>query len=892
MAPSFENLLFNSKVKTDSTHTRIGDKDLNIYGGSFNFDKEEPLFYEGLYDSIFNKNEKQYLTEKQLEDGRLVLDFDFRYSHNVETRQHTKEHIENIVFLFNETLKKYVTFDKPFRCYVMEKPNVNRLADGSLTKDGIHFMYNFELNDTIKQVVRNDLIKEIPHVIDLPLINTWESVIDKGVITRACNWNIYGCSKPNNERYELTDIYEFEIDKTDGEFMVTKPEIEFDFDLFKELSVRTRKPILQLNKEGDAMLNKIINKKQERSSSPNSVVTEISTHSNTSTEKIETDIYYKYLNCIGNKMCDRGMYSDTITILQILKNENLDIKYVKYWIKRFAYPDSKKYTYAIDYYDDNEKAYIKYTPANIEPRLSIKSLKFFAKKHNPTLYSTYFTDDYDFMIKKKYPTMELLPITNANEEAKYSNLYYEFKADRIHLKNDNIYLYYNDEWNVISDKGRMVKNDMYEFYIIYFKVCFDLINDYEKQHIKDEEKVLFAQKYRKMIGECRLQYSKSNTLNNTYQLLLNKLSCVKCSIVFDVGTDNYYNIHFKNGVYDLKRGFRSRLETDYVTKYLDYDYIPLNDISHDIRNDVLGFFQKVQPNQEQRDFTLGYLAYCLTGDTTKQIFKMNIGHTASNGKSTELAIHEKCFKNYTQKIDNKVLLLNFEKRHKHLVDLISQPIRLVYFEEMPKGKKLDVEFIKDFVDGKNISCEIMFGTKSEIKIQSKIMSVSNHDFQVDTDAGILRRGRVQKYESKFISKDDGVLNEAKNIYEKIDGFENRFDDVLYKNAYFHLLLNYIDKLVVPKINKEEFKKTAEENDSVLTDILDGFIVTNNHTDFISKSEIDVLCGNSKEKFSEYKSKLQSMGCKYDSQERYNSSIKGRFSGIKKIPAPPPKKENE
>jgi hypothetical protein len=334
----------------------------------------------------------------------------------------------------------------------------------------------------------------------------------------------------------------------------------------------------------------------------------------------------------------------------------------------------------------------------------------------------------------------------------------------------------------------------------------------------------------------------------------------------------------------LKRGFRSRLETDYVTKYLDYDYLPLTDISQKIQDDVLGFFQKVQPDKEQRDFTLGYLAYCLTGDATKQIFKMNIGHTASNGKSTELSIHEKCFKNYTQKIDNKVLLLNFEKRHKHLVDLISQPIRLVYFEEMPKGKKLDVEFIKDFVDGKNISCEIMFGTKSEIKIQAKLMSVSNHDFQVDTDAGILRRGRVQKYESKFISKDDGELDAENHIYEKIEGFENRFDDVMYKNAYFHLLLSYIDKLVVPKVNKDEFKKTAEENDSVLTDILDGFTITKNHTDFISKADIDVLCG-SKERFNEYKSKLQSMGCKYESQERYNSSVKGRFSGIKKIPVP-------
>ena len=880
MTTSLNELLFQSNAKPGkSTHTRIPDKNLNIYPGSYDLTDNEEQFYEALYKYVFINGNKEYLTEKQHANGTFCIDLDFRYSADVKTRQFKMDTVDEIVYLITEEMKNVCNLtDVKFKVYAMLKPNVNCLADGSLTKDGIHFVFTIQMEKALKQLIRTNVMKNWN--IDLPLINTLESVFDDGIIKETTNWNIYGCRKPGNEAYRVVRIYECDLDTTDNNLRIfTSPSINIGLEEFKDLSIRKeRQTVLPL-----VSLPKI----QPRPSSPTSVAT-VETHSNINTAKLETDIYYKYLNCIGNKMCDRGMYAETYKVLQILKNENLDIKYVKYWIYRFAYPDSKKYTYAIDNYDK----YIKYTPLNVEKRLTIKSLKSFAKFHNPTLYSSYFTDDYEFMIRKKYSTIESLPVTNAVEEAKWAKLYYEFKSDRIHFKNDNIYLYYNDEWNITSDKGRMVKNDMYEFYLIYFKVCFDIINDYEKEHIKDEEKLLFAQKHRKMIGECRIQYSKNNTLSNTYQMLLNKLACVKCSIVFDVGADNYYNIHFKNGVYELKKGFRSRIETDYITKYLDYDYLPLTDISQEIQDDVFGFFKRLQPDKEQRDFTLGYLAYCLTGDATKQIFKMNIGHTASNGKSTELSIHEKCFKNYTQKIDNKVMLLNFEKRHKHLVDLISHPIRLVYFEEMPKGKKLDVEFIKDFVDGKNISCEIMFGTKSEIKIQAKIMSVSNHDFQVDTDAGILRRGRVQKYESKFISKDDGELDEANHIYEKIDGFENKFDDVLYKNAYFHLLLNYIDNLVVPKSNKDEFKKTAEDNDSVLTDILNGFIVTKNHTDRISRSDIDNLCGSNKLLFNEYKDKLQGMGCKYISQERYNSSVKGVFTGIKSIPPTPPPQEEE
>lgn len=872
MTTTLNELLFRSNVKTNSTHTRIPDKELNIYGGNFAFTDEEQ-FYEALYNHIFIQGKKEFLTEKQKPNGTFCIDLDFRHSHDISTRQFNMETLDNITCLILNEMKMVCNLtDVKFRIYAMLKPNVNRLADGSLTKDGIHFVFTVQMEKALKQLIRTNVMKSWDF--DLPLINTLDKVFDDGIINETTNWNIYGCRKPANEAYEVVRIYDCEIDPNDNEFMTDiSSSIKIGLEEFKDLSIRKeRQTVLPL-----VSLSKI---SSNRPSSPTSVAI-VETHSNTSTAKIETDIYYKYLNCIGNKMCDRGMYNDTIKILQILKNENLDIKYVKYWIQRFAYPDSKKYTYAIEYYEK----YIKYTPTNIEKRLTIKSLKYFAKFHNPTLYSTYFTDDYDFMIRKKYPTLESLPAKEAVEEAEWAKLYYEFKSDRIHYKNDNIYLYYNDEWNITSDKGRMVKNDMYEFFIIYLKVWLDYINEFEKKNIQDEETFTEVKKMRAICSECKTQYSKNTHLSNTYQMLLNKLSCVKCSIVFDVGTDNYYNIHFKNGVYDLKRGFRSRIETDYITKYLDYDYVPLDDISQDIQDYVVGFFNKVQPDKEQRDFTLGYLAYCLTGDTTKQIFKMNIGHTASNGKSTELSIHEKCFKNYTQKIDNKVLLLNFEKRHKHLIDLVSQPIRLVYFEEMPKGKKLDVEFIKDFVDGKNISCEIMHGTKADIKIQSKIMSVSNHDFQVDTDAGILRRGRVQKYNSKFISKDDGELDEANNIYEKIDGFENKFDDVLYKNAYFHLLLNYIDKLVVPNVNKEEFKKTAEDNDDILTDILDTFTITKNAEHFIGRNEIDLLCGSNKTKFSEYKDKLQGIGCKWESQKKYKDAEgkwkSGCFTGLTK-----------
>ena len=39
----------------------------------------------------------------------------------------------------------------------MEKPNVNRLADVSVTKDGIHLLYNIEINDKFEHAIRKDV---------------------------------------------------------------------------------------------------------------------------------------------------------------------------------------------------------------------------------------------------------------------------------------------------------------------------------------------------------------------------------------------------------------------------------------------------------------------------------------------------------------------------------------------------------------------------------------------------------------------------------------------------------------------------------------------------------------------------------------------------------------
>ena len=216
------------------THTRIGDKESNIYSGSYIIPKEElSAFYSLYYDSIFVKKRKEYLTERQLENGGpLVVDFDFRYHYDVTSRQHTTDHINDMICEYSDILKECYIIDpnKAFDVFIFEKPNVNRLADGSLTKDGIHMLIGIQVDHTMQTIIRDKMIEKLPNIWDLPLINSYESVLDEGISKGKVNWQLFGSRKPGNEAYELTHHYVMKLDQSDGCFTMDEEDVR-RFDL-------------------------------------------------------------------------------------------------------------------------------------------------------------------------------------------------------------------------------------------------------------------------------------------------------------------------------------------------------------------------------------------------------------------------------------------------------------------------------------------------------------------------------------------------------------------------------------------------------------------------------------------------------------------------------------
>ena len=297
-------------------------------------------------------------------------------------------------------------------------------------------------------------------------------------------------------------------------------------------------------------------------------------------------------------------------------------------------------------------------------------------------------------------------------------------------------------------------------------------------------------------------------------------------------------------------------------------------------DEIALFFRKLHGNEEQRQFTIDWLAKCMDGDLSRNKFKMNIGYSAENGKSTEFAIHSTVFDIYSQKLSAKFFALDNSKKHKEQIDLMLYPIRFAYIEEL-RTSKLDVDFMKESCDGR-MECEVMYGTSIRGNIQATFNTCSNKDANTDVDKGILRRGLVQYYKSEF-KQGTTEDNYEKNSYIPDLHFKDKFNNPKMKNAYFHFLNNhYKHKIHIPQENIDGFKEVSLEVDAFYQ-VLDELVVKTNdekdriHRDDLKEALVGRGCGVTA--WNVILSKLKSIGFEYRRQARINNR-QGCFINIK------------
>ena len=220
------------------------------------------------------------------------------------------------------------------------------------------------------------------------------------------------------------------------------------------------------------------------------------------------------------------------------------------------------------------------------------------------------------------------------------------------------------------------------------------------------------------------------------------------------------------------------------------------------------------------------------------MFKVNIGYTARNGKTSEMKIFQTAFPMYTETLHKSIFNLGCPKFHKYAHKLVTRPIRLAIINELDDSK-LDEDLLKLFADDDtDLGVEEMYGTMCENqRIQCKLITTSNRDPNVKIDEGVLSRFRLQKYESRFVPADE--VDETKHLY-LVDPtwVTTRLSQDSYKLAFFHFLLSEGNTPVkTPEANKTLVKEQLEENDEFIPKLEQYFKITKDLKDKVSHLDL-------------------------------------------------------
>ena len=812
------------KVASDTqnvpTHTRIPDKTLNIYGGSFCISPSElEIFFALFYDNIFLKNNKEYLTEKQMEKGGPILvDFDFRYSYDVETRQHTDDHIQDMVLLYLEELKEFFKFTEnvPFSVFIMEKPHVNRLEDKSVTKDGIHMVVGLQMDSILQVVLRNKILEKLPQVwADFPLINSWESVLDEGISKGKTNWQMFGCQKPGNERYELTQHFVVQYDPTDGEFMIEQQRV-LDFNLSKNLiklsaqypdnpkfellpkmqlqyddllSLGAGKAKLSLPKskakvrllveggnnvveeDGEIALNKITNKDILKKAM-DSILARLSAsefHIKETHEYAQTlpEKYYQPGSHLLNRMVAFGL-------------KDTDDRLFLSWVMLRSKASDFDFATIPSLYQE----WVKNMKTNKTHGITRRSIMFWSKQDAPEEFEKvknsnvdkYVEDtlasptDYDFamvlyyMFKDKYVCVDM---TNRP-------VWYRFKGHRWEPdKGDSLRLCISREmYNVYSNKSASCTVDYYT------------TGD-------DQDKMEAIKKRSSYILNISVKLKNTSSKNN----IMKEAAAIFYDRYFIKNMDaNKWLMCFNNGVVDFKNNeFRNGYPQDYITKTTGIDYVPFDaDSQKSARaQEIYAFMSQLFPVESLNKYMWDHLASCLIGINKNQTFNIYRGD-GSNGKSKMTDLMSYALGDYKGTVP---ITLISEKRNgiggtsSEVMQL--KGIRYAVMQEPSKDTPLNEGIMKELTGGDPIQARALYMESETFTPQFKLCVCTNALFEIKSnDNGTWRRIRICDFMSTFVDKIDTSENapphqflKDKDLEEKLREWAPMFASMLVKRAF-------------------------------------------------------------------------------------------------------------
>jgi len=773
------------------THTRIGSKDHNVYGGSFVIPKEDlPQFYELYYQAVFVNGRPEYLTEKQLMgNGPIAVDFDFRYNHDVDQRKHTKEFIQDtIALVYLETLKEFFKFEEnhPFPVFVFEKPDVNRLADGSLTKDGIHIIIGIKMDHTMQMMLREKVLEKMPEISELPLINTWDSVLDEGISKGTTNWQLYGSKKPGNMAYALTQYYEVSYDSVDGEFMMVEKKLsEFNIEKdFKKLSVQyDEHPGFQIHPNIEQEYN------ARKNGSKSAAIKKKKAQSKTKLRLLSTepDSEPDDGNIDIEDIVDKTTLDKAINImLDSFGTNEYELKeiheYTQVLPEKYYEPGSHllntQVAFALKHSDD--RLFLSWVALrskasdfdyNTIPDLFVRWKKHFKEhKNGVTKKSIIYwakQDAFDAYQKVRENTVsyyinESILSPTEFDFAKVLHAMFKDKYVCTSITNKSWSVYKGHRW--MPDLGQSLRLaisvDMYgEFY----KKIESLTQEMHTYDVGDTRYTELQKRIRyvtEISAKLKKTADKNNIMREAAEIFYDK------DFVASMDT-NKYLLCFTNGVVDfVSKTFRNGYPQDYITKCTNIPYVPYDECNNGKEiSEINLFMDQLFPVESLNKYMWHHLASVLIGENMNQTFNIYRG-SGSNGKSMLTDLMKHTLGEYVGTVP-----ITLVTKDRNVIGGTSSEVaqlkgvRYAVMQEPTKSTaKINDGVMKELTGGDPIQARALYQESETFIPQFTLVVCTNILFDVESnDDGVWRRIRLCDFMSKFV--DPGTPEDPDNPYQ-------------------------------------------------------------------------------------------------------------------------------
>lgn len=853
------------------THTRIGDPSVGVFPGKY-FIPEQDIssFYKAYARHTLIENCEEYLTEKQIENGPLLIDLDFRYSVDVEERQHTDDHIIEFIDHLLENLQKIYEFkeDNEINIHIFEKDSVN--LQETVTKDGIHIMVNIKMEVACKLLLRNMLIESGPKIWgDLPLINSWDDVYDKAIMDETNNWQLYGSRKPSNEAYQLTSSYKIIYCGEDSEMDITKLDDKINWidDFFKfsarhipsisfemKESIKSQYENILKSRKKRNFKQKMINKNKIKrveditcEEDLNDMVDEMVKHEDYNLKEI-----HEYTMILTQEFWGPGSFNNWIRVGWALKNT--DDKCLLTWIKMSSQSDDFSYSDI----DDIVNRWNNFSVYN-EDGITKKSILYWAKLCNEDKFRE---------VKKNTIDNYIEQTVKHNMEFDIAYVLYQMYKDRFvcaSIKDNLWYEFIGNRW-FLTDGGNTLRYSIStELYDLYYKKIMEinkqlrslqntdtLINNNtsskeKKADSPEVDKLKNIKEIYERIAHKNLKQTtfKRNVMKEAQDIFWDKNFLKKMD-------KNLYLLCFNNCVIDFKNNeIRDGKPDDYITKCTNIDYylsesdknstlfknLKVNVLTTNvktmddskfefIKNEIDQFMDTLFPesNDEElcykdvRRYMWEHLSSTLLGVNSNQTFNIYNG-SGANGKSKLVELMEKILGDYKGTVP---ITLITQKRNgiggtsSEVAQLIG--VRYAVMQEPSKGDTINEGILKELTGGDPIQCRQLFRESQVFIPQFKLVVCTNTLFEVNSqDDGTWRRIRVVNFPSKFIKQpynDDKYPRETCPFqYERDPKLDEKFE------SWVPVFMNLLTKIAFEKkgIVNDDCKKVKEKSDEYRRD---------------------------------------------------------------------------